>query len=425
MPEGLLPVPDYSGDFASRSYLTGDWNGTRSRLAERGFQINLESTSWADGFVDGGERSNTRGGGNLTLDLNWDLMRAGILPGALLSLRAESRWGDSGNFSTGQAIPPNTAALTPTNYSAMDDGYELALTQLNYTQFVSTKLGFTVGKLDLFGTGDFNEFAGGRGKTQFMNWSLNYGTPTLAVPASTLGVGAIYIPNENTLVTALLTSATECVNNNCFDDLEDNGGAAIGSVAYQYNMGGLPGGVNGQAVYFFDTAFPQLDSVTFSLRDAIAGDGPADGLDFGKKNDSWIVGGSVWQYLSVKGSTPQGPLNLTDQVPDLRGYGLFGRLYFADKDTNPWKTSVALGLGGRGIFDSRPNDLFGLGYYYNDQSSTTLFSDRVDDSEGFEAFYNFAITPAVRFSTNLQYLKASNPNVDDTTLLSARLQIKF
>ena len=208
MPEGLLPVPDYSGDFASRSYLTGDWNGTRSRLAERGFQINLESTSWADGFVDGGERSNTRGGGNLTLDLNWDLMRAGILPGALLSLRAESRWGDSGNFSTGQAIPPNTAALTPTNYSAMDDGYDLALTQLNYTQFVSTKLGFTVGKLDLFGTGDFNEFAGGRGKTQFMNWSLNYGTPTLAVPASTLGVGAIYIPNENTLVTALLTSAT-------------------------------------------------------------------------------------------------------------------------------------------------------------------------------------------------------------------------
>ena len=75
-------------------------------------------------------------------------------------------------------------------------------------------------------------FAGGRGKTQFMNWSLNYGTPTLAVPASTLGVGAIYIPNENTLVTALLTSATECVNNNCFDDLEDNGGAAIGSVAW-------------------------------------------------------------------------------------------------------------------------------------------------------------------------------------------------
>ena len=117
-------------------------------------------------------------------------------------------------------------------------------------------------------------------------------------------------------------------------------------------------------------------------------------------------------------------MNLTNRVPDLRGWGVFGRFYLADEDTNPWKTSVALGVGGRGMFDSRPNDLFGLGYYYNDHSDS-LFETRTDDPQGAELFYNFEITPAVRLSANLQYMKAANPDVDDTTLLSARFQIKF
>ena len=422
-PQGLLPVPDYTGDFSERSYLSGDWGGARTDLANKGLQFKLTSLTWADGFVDGGTRSNTRAGGNLTLDVNWDLMRAGIMPGALISLRAESRWGDSGNFSTGQIVPPNTGALTPTNYSAMDDGYDLALTQLVYTQFLSEKAGFLIGKLDLFGEGDTNEFAGGRGWTQFSNWSLSYGTPTLAVPASTIGLGGIFLPNENTTITALLTSGTECVDSNCFDDLDDAGKAAIGSIAHQYTMGGKPGGVTGQAVYMFDKDFTELDSLSFNLRDAIRGGSINQGFDFGTEDDSWIVGGSVWQYLSVK-DTVKGPLNLTNRVPDLRGWGVFGRLYFADEDTNPWKTSVAFGAGGKGIFDSRPEDLFGVGYYYNDQSDT-LFKDRIDDGQGAEVFYNFAITPSIRFSTNLQWIKSVEPTIDDTTLLSARLQVTF
>ena len=36
--KGILPVPDYSGDLRSRSYLTGDWGGVRSEWADKGFQ---------------------------------------------------------------------------------------------------------------------------------------------------------------------------------------------------------------------------------------------------------------------------------------------------------------------------------------------------------------------------------------------------
>jgi porin len=355
-----LPIPDYTGDISERSYLTGDWGGTRTNLANKGFQVDLDTVTWADSFVDGGTRDDTRFGGNLTFNLKWDLMRAGILPGALITLRAESRWGNSGNFSTGQIVPPNTAALTPTNYSAMDDGYDFSVTQLAYTQFLSEKAGLLIGKLDLFGEGDTNEFAGGRGWTQFSNWSLNYGTAQLAIPASTVGLGAIFLPSENTTITALLTSGTECVDSNCFNDLDDSGKVAIGSIAHQYNLGGKPGGLTGQAVFFWDKEFFELNSLSFNLRDAIRGGSLSEGFEFGSEDSSWIVGGSFWQYLSVKDSV-KGPLNLTNRVPDLRGWGVFGRLYLADEDTNPWKTAVALGAGGKGIFDSRPDDLLALG----------------------------------------------------------------
>ena len=67
----------------------------------------------------------------------------------------------------------------------------------------SGKFGITLGKFDLYGNGDTNEFAGGRGRTQFQNWSLNYGTAAIFVPASTLGAGLVYLPSENLTISQI------------------------------------------------------------------------------------------------------------------------------------------------------------------------------------------------------------------------------
>ena len=89
--------------------------------------------------------------------------------------------------------------------------------------------------------------------------------------------------------------------------------------------------------------------------------------------------------------------------------------------------AVSAGIGGRGVIDSRPNDVFGVGYFYND-----IYDDRFTtglgfdgDSSGVEAFYNLAITPAARLSVNLQYLEPSLEDVDDAVVLSGRLHITF
>jgi porin len=415
--KGILPVPQYGADISSRNYLTGDWGGKRTEWADKGLQFDVDWVQWGEAVVDGGRSSRSEFGGNFTYNLKVDLMRAGVLPGALLQVRAESRYGSSANPNTAQIVPPNTAALSPTNYSDPDAGYDIALTNLSYVQFLSEQVGVLLGKLDLYADGDLNEFAGGRGRTQFSHWSLNYGTPLLFVPASTIGAGVLFLPNKNLTITSLLLSGTECTQSNCFDDLDEKGGISATTATYQYRLGSLPGGVNGSFLYFFDKDFTNIASIAPV---------PTEGLVGSTETESWIVGGSLWQYLSVKG-THEGPLDLTNRQADLQGWGIFGRLFFADDKTNPWKTSVAAGVGGRGVIPTRPNDMFGIGYFYNGRS-VGLFTrglDADDHTQGVEGFYNLAITPAARFSTNVQYLPSVGSRIDDSVLLTGRLQVVF
>ena len=419
-PAGILPIPDYGGNVWERSNLTGDWGGLRTDWAQKGIQFEIDGVAWLDTVVNGGKSNDAEFGGNLQYDLDIDLMRAGILPGAVIQVRAESRFGTSGILNTGQIVPNNTAALSPTNYSDFDEGYDIALTQLSYSQFFSEHFGVIVGKLDMYGKGSPNEFMGGRGRTQFMNWNLNFATPALFVPASTIGAGAIILPNENLTLTSLVVRGTDCTRSNCFDDLDDSGVVSVTTASYQYTIGDLPGGVNGMAAFFFDGNFTDINSIAIGLNDGVVG------LTGSEKSSSWFTNINFWQYLSVEQAS-EGPVNLLDGVPDHKGWGVFGSLSFADPDTNPWKTSISFGIGGRGVIPGRPNDLFGIGGFYNDLASVRILQaiGFREDYAGMEAFYNFAITPAMGLSANIQYLPSVEPNVDDSTMISGRLRTVF
>ena len=419
-PQGILPVPEYGGDIWSRDNLTGDWGGRRTEWANKGVQLGLEYLHWVGSVVDGGLTDEMESGANVTYKLKWDLMRAGILPGALIDIRAETRYGSNTNPHAGTVVPHFTASLPPVDYDDFQRDADFTITNLTYTQFLSQHFGLIAGKMDLFENGDPNEFAGGRGRTQFQNYNFVFGTPTLLVPASTLGVGALYLPNKHVTLSSVLLSATDCSYNSCFDDAYDDGTIWANSAMFQYRTGGLPGGANVNALYFFDADFTELGSLAIDPGDGIVGPVTSD------EDESWIVVLSAWQYLSAK-DAGEGPLDLFNQRPDLQGWGVFGRLSFADEDTNPFETSVSLGIGGRGVIDSRPNDVFGIGYFYNDVFSSrfTNAADLEDDNQGAEAFYNLAITPAAKFSVSVQYLGAGVKDVDDATVLSGRLHLTF
>jgi porin len=125
-----------------------------------------------------------------------------------------------------------------------------------------------------------------------------------------------------------------------------------------------------------------------------------------------------------------------NKIPDLQGWGLFARLGYADRDTNPFKRTASIGLGGRGVIPGRDQDLFGIGYFYTETEPGNLITQVgvADDTHGVEVFYNLFLTPAAKLSFDVQWLEGDEPvfedavvigTVDDAVVVGARLQLVF
>ncbi len=96
----------------------------------------------------------------------------------------------------------------------------------------------------------------------------------------------------------------------------------------------------------------------------------------------------------------------------------------------------SFGVGGKGIIPGRPVDRFGIGYYHIDVNNPKLTGplatrEFLRDEYGFEAFYNFAITPWMQFTPDIQVIRPaqketiSRENVNTATVLGLRLQLVF
>src|SRR4030095_12767778 len=128
---------------------------------------------------------------------------------------------------------------------------------------------------------------------------------------------------------------------------------------------------------------------------------------------TWAVYWSAWQYVWVKDPSDE-LINLSNGAADHRGIGLFARAGFADQATNPVEWSVSGGVGGRGVLPSRDNDTFGLGYFYSSIQTARLsgIAGIKDQSQGFEAYYDIAITPAAHLTLDAQVVEAPSVRLD-------------
>lgn len=132
----IYPVPDYSGDFLNRSYLTGDWGGIRSKLAEHGVQFEVDLLQTLQDVTTGGTNQTGRYGGVYSMALKLDVHKAGGWPGGFLYVRAQAPFGNSVNSSSGgiMAVDMASATLLPATK-------ELVLPNLYFTQFLSESFG--------------------------------------------------------------------------------------------------------------------------------------------------------------------------------------------------------------------------------------------------------------------------------------------
>jgi porin len=293
-PAGLLPVPDYSGNFWTRPCLTGDWGGLRTNLASHGIQFGVEWDQFVQGVTNGGLDRGTAYGANLNYTINLDLMRMELIPGALIKFRAETRYGSSVNTISGQILPVNTSALFPVTGKANQE-VAFTVTDLNYTQFFSPNLGLFFGKLDTLDA-DPNEFASGRGTSQFMNANFIF-NPTLALrlPYSTLGAGVIWMPippgpRGGITVNSSVVNTGDSSLSTGFDDF-DKGTSWTTEADFQYQLGHLSGGMNVGALYSFNQNFARLNTDNRLVVQ------PDQSLVIPTKHSTWAVYWSAWQYL--------------------------------------------------------------------------------------------------------------------------------
>jgi porin len=419
--QGLLPISDYTGDFWKRATLSGDWGGARTDLANKGVQIGVEWNQYVQGIIDGGRDRTTQYGGTLDYTANLDLMRMGVLPGALVKFRAESRYGRSVNGQAGPLLPVNSDASFPLT-SQLDEDIPITITDLNYTQFLSKHLGVTLGKMNTLDA-DPNEFASGRGTSQFLNANFIF-NPTLALrlPYSTLAAGIVWMPipvgadGGITISSSVLNTADSSTTSG-FSDF-DKGTTWTTEADFQYRLGGLPGGVNFGGLYSFNQDFAELHTRAIVT--------PGRGLTIPNKESTWALYGSAWQYVFTP-ETEKHAIDLRNGEPDLKGIGFFTRIGFADKETNPVEWAISGGLGGRGIIPTRNNDTLGIGYYF-DRLQASRFSNRIgleDSAQGFEAFYNIAITPACRVTFDMQVVEPIKSGISTATILGMRVALNF
>jgi len=409
--------PDYSGSFLTRSTLTGDWGGARTDLAKKGVTFDTNLVLTEQGVVDGGANSQWENGGRAALLFKVDTGKLGLWPGGFLTAELEGNFGKAVNLTNRGLMTVNTNQIFPV---PSEEG--VALSAFNFAQFLSEYAGFVVGKLDTSG-GDMNEFAHGKGDSQFMNLAFNLNPALLlTVPYSTLGAGLIILPTKDphaALVTFSVVSAEGKASTSGFDNVHSD--------KLSYNAEGR------LRTDFFGMTGHQLLGAIYSNKDFTSIDqrltlAPGS-RSIEKKTDSWSAYYNFDQYIyePVKGSG--------------KGIGLFGRFSATDGNPNFIHYFMSLGLGGKGAMACRPHDSFGIGWYYIDVKSPTFTGplatrELLRDEQGAEAYYSVALTPWAILTPNIQVihgaqkqtvalLPADRQDIGTATIMGLRLQMLF
>ena len=411
---GILPLPDYSGDLFKRSHLLGDFGGKRTEWAKKGFTFDIDYNQYFQAVLDGGLDTGSQYGGTIDYNINIDFDRMGLIPGGLLQMRAVSRYGRSVNGISGAVIPVNTDATHPTT-STLDEDVTLWLPMITYTQFLSEKSAVSIGKFDTYDSA--NEFAGGRGRSQWWNMNFNMpASPALIIPYSTLGAAVLVMPSPELTITGMVGTITDTSNRSGFDDFDD-GMFGLLSLTQQYQIRHLPGGFGLMSGYGWDSDFNEINGrINFN----------AGQLTPTTVDSTWFGSADVWQYLWVEGDTAQA-VDINNGRQDLQGVGLFSRVQFADKDTNPIDFLISFGVNAKGLIPKRDNDAMGLAFNYSKIEDLRLSKIiGIDDtSTVWELFYNIELTPAVHLTLDAQLSDSSLPDTDTATILGTSLQIRF
>jgi porin len=244
-------------------------------------------------------------------------------------------------------------------------------------------------------------------------------------PNSTLGAGVIILPTKDpkqAIISMMVMDSNGKANRSGFDTaFEGNNTYAIeGRVRTDFF------GMTGHQLVGYTYSGKDFSSLDQSMRFILENGG------IKKEDDSWSFFYNFDQYLY--------------EPKKEQGVGIFGRFGASDGDANPFHYFYSLGVSGKGVIPGRPLDEFGIGSYYIDVSNpkfTGILKDReiLRDEYGVEVYYNFAITPWMKLTPDIQVIRpaqeerlkidsehlllSEKKDVDTATIVGLRLQVVF
>lgn len=388
-----------SSDLWTRSTLTGDWNGYRSRLKEAGVTFVGNETQFGFGVAGGiynpvlpllgkGDTSKYTGRGQYELTL--DLEKFGGLPKSKLFIGAQHWYGQFGNvsFNTGSFTPAVFPAALP---PAPNDPGVPYLTDFLLTQPLSEKLVVWAGKKNVLGIADQDVFSGGNGTHQFVNQAL-IANPAflLGLPYTSFTAGAA-LPQQWGMISSFIYDPQDRTTDVFrLDNLFSTGIIMGGEVKVNTNFFGLPGDqhVGGMWKHFDQPNLNAFLSPPSQYPEPSGGSATI--------NDAYTIYYGFDQFLVNYGKHPK------------HGWGLFGRASISDGNPTPVRYFLSLGIGGDSPAGQHRGDTFGIGWYF--VGATNQFGPipqsvlGPSDGTGVEAFYNFQVTPWLNITPDVQYI---------------------
>jgi porin len=404
-------------DLATRPALL-DYSGSpKEQLRSLGISTDIWVTQFYQGQTEGDATKAWFYGGKVDAFLKIDPEKLGLWPGFHVNMQYEHYLGENINRKDFALIPVNTALAYLSG-----DRYQSALS-LSITQDIGEHVSVSVGKFNMMTLASQTPLIGGGGIDTFMNrafalpstgvgYTAARGAPGDRVVISapyTLG-GAVTFKTEPFILTLAIIDPRSAIDPAVIEYPFAKGRAWGAALTVPTELFGLRGFQTLRGAYS-DAYGINLDTIA-DLRP------PPLPSPVSLKQGYWFTSYAVQQNLVQSDANPA------------VGWGLFTLVTLSDGNPNPVKWSALAGLAGNNLMDGRENDRWGFGFFQYGFSEPLLdglaalgFYRR--DESGLEAFYNFAITPWLRLSADLQVIDPWDPAKSQATYAALRLQTKF
>jgi len=354
-------------------------------------------------MVSGDGDQGAQSGGKGDIRFGFDGHKLGLWEGIFLNLHGEFVFGDDANSQgDGVLIPVNTALAFP-RLGGSDE--ELSLT---LTQRLGERSLLSLGKFNMLDAVARTPLIGGGGIDTFMNLGL-------AAPIS--GVTPAY------LLGGLLTHTTESASYGLFvydprsaQDSEtlrnpfDDGVTFSLSVTLPTRLAGNTSIHRLRGVYSTQEGIDLRDLPQLVLP-------PEAEQELGTRSGYWFFSYAFQHFL------------FQDEADPSRGWGVFGQVGVSDGNPNPVGWSAFVGIAGNSPSPQRSHDRFGIAYFRyslsNDLVDALYPVFRLEDEQGVELFYNYAIAPWLRITGDMQVIEPAVSDNDRAVFLGLRTQIKF